>query len=67
MGFESKVLAIVDKTLSDVEAGFCFHTLYVTCNARQAAKLETALLDANVGGVQVNPQIFTGEFSFDFV
>lgn len=66
MGFETKVLNVVDEVLGgQVFAKFEYGTLFVECTPRQAAKLESALIESFVCGVIVSA--IEEEFAFDFV
>jgi hypothetical protein len=68
MGFEKKVLDVVAKVVKqDETAGFSYGTLFVSgITAKEAAKIETKLIDAFKCGIIVSPQP-NSEFSFDFV
>lgn len=66
MGFEKRVLDVVAEVLkSDNSAAFTCGTLFVECTAKEAAKVETALLEATACGVVVSG--VGTEFAFDFV
>ena len=66
MGFEAKVLDIVDSVIPVVVYSRFFNgTLFVECTAREAAKLESAFIEALPCGVIVSS--VEGEFAFDFV
>ena len=66
MGFETKVLDIVDEVLGvQVFAKFEYGTLFVECTPREATKLESAFNKALPCGVIVSS--IEGEFAFDFV
>lgn len=66
MGFEKRVLTVVDKVLKqDDTASFAYGTLFVPeITAKQAAKIETALIKEFRCGVIVSP--VANEFAFDF-
>jgi hypothetical protein len=66
MSFEKRVLNKVSDILgTDTPASFTSGTLFVVCTPRDAAMLETALLDVTNGGVIVSKT--PAEFAFDFV
>lgn len=67
MSFEKKVLAIVGKVLKqDDTANFCYGTLFVPeITAKQAAKIETNLIEALKCGIIVSKA--GNEFCFDFI
>ena len=66
MGFETKVLDIVAEVLeNNRSAEFFYGTMFVDCTPRQAAKIETALIDAMNLRMIVSQS--NSEFSFDFV
>jgi hypothetical protein len=67
MSFEKKVLAVVGKVLKqDDTAAFAYGTLFVPeITARQAAQIETALIENFKCGVIVSST--PNEFAFDFV
>jgi hypothetical protein len=66
MGFETRVLNKVSDILgNDKSASFTSGTLFVNCDAKEAAKLETALIAITNGGVVVSKT--PAEFAFDFV
>ena len=66
MGFEKVVLDRVATVLDeDNRASFAYGTLFVDCDASQAAKIETALINLTRGGVIVSKT--PAEFAFDFV
>ena len=65
MGFEKRVLDTVETvTGTDNFAYFAYGTLAVECSPREAAKIETALLEFVNGGVIVSKA--GDEFLFDF-
>lgn len=66
MGFEKRVLDVVGKVLKeDDTANFAYGTLFVPgVTAREAVKIETALIKEFRCGVIVTPS--AGEFAFDF-
>jgi hypothetical protein len=68
MGFEKRVLEVVGKVIGqDETAEFAYGTLFVpSISPKQAAKIETALIETFKCGVIVSPQP-NSEFSFDFV
>lgn len=66
MGFEKKVLAVVEQTLGDVDAGFYNGTLFVFCEVAQAVKLETALIKEMKCGIILS-RTSPNESAFDFV
>ena len=67
MSFEKKVLSIVSE-VSKGSSIFVCGTLYVCCSAKEAAKIETALLDNFKCSIIVTPQRHVdSEFSFDFI
>lgn len=60
MSFEKRVLSVVSQP-----AKFEYGTLFVECTAKEAAKLETVLIEEFKCGIIVSD---TGsEFAFDFV
>lgn len=66
MGFEKVVLDKVANVLGEErKASFSFGTLFVECDAKQAAKIETALINLTRKGVIVSKT--PAEFAFDFV
>jgi hypothetical protein len=67
MGFEKRVLDVVGKVLKeDDTANFAYGTLFVPgITAREATKIETALIKEFRCGVIVSP--CSNEFAFDFV
>lgn len=67
MGFEKKVLDVVAKVVKqDDTANFAYGTLFVPgITAKQAAKIETKLIEAFKCGIIVSK--VAEEFSFDFV
>lgn len=66
MSFEKVVLAKVAKVVkADRTAEFKYGTLFVECDSKQAAKIETTLLDYLKCGIIVSK--IGNEFSFDFV
>ena len=66
MGFETKVLSIVADVLeNDRSADFYNGSMFVECTARQAAEIETTLLDILSCGIVVSS--CSGVFAFDFV
>jgi len=66
MGFETKVLSIVADVLeNDRSANFYNGSMFVDCTARQAAEIETTLLEILNCGIVVTP--LREEFAFDFV
>lgn len=66
MGFEKVVLDKVAKVLKE-ERKACFFngSLFVECTAKDAARVETALIELTQGGVIVSS--FKQEFVYDFV
>lgn len=66
MGFEKRVLNVVEETLGDVYAGFYNGTLFVLCEVAQAVKLETALLKEVNCGIILS-RTSPNESAFDFV
>lgn len=65
MGFEKRVLDKVEDVLgTDNRAYFAYGTLAVECTAREAVKIETALIEEMRCGVIVTP--CSDEFFFDF-
>jgi len=67
MSFEKRVLSVVSKVLKqDDTASFAYGTLFVPeITAKEAAKIETALIEEFRCGVIVTP--CANEFAFDFV
>ena len=66
MGFETIVLENVAEVLERDNAAAFFHgTMFVTCTAREAAKLETMFNE--LMGQSVIVSSTPDEFSFDFV
>jgi hypothetical protein len=66
MGFEKVVLDKVEKVLkTDNRAYFAYGTMAVECSAKEAAKIETALLKDATYGIIVSKA--GEEFLFDFV
>lgn len=67
MAFEKQVLENVSK-VTDKHAIFVYGTLFVCCDAKEATKIETMLIDEYKCGIIVTPQRHEdSEFSFDFV
>lgn len=70
MAFEKVVLEKVRKVMNTTEATnwcaeFKYGTLFVECNAKQAAKIETRLLSSLNCGIVVSK--IDEEYAFDFV
>jgi hypothetical protein len=69
MSFEKVVLEKVRKVMNTesgyFSAEFKYGTLFVECNAKQASKIETKLLDTLKCGIIVSK--IDEEFAFDFV
>lgn len=67
MGFEKRVLTVVEPIAGPDSAAFYNCTLFVSdCTALKATQIETALIRHFRSGVIVSPQ-GSGEFAFDFV
>lgn len=67
MSFEKRVLESVS-TITNKHAIFAYGTLFVCCDAKEAAKIETMLIKNYKCGIIVTPQRHEdSEFSFDFV
>jgi hypothetical protein len=66
MGFEKVVLNEVATVLKE-ERKACFFngSLFVECTAKDAARVETALIELTKGGVIVSG--YSNEFVYDFV
>ena len=69
MSFEKVVLDKVAKVLKeDRKAIFVYGTLFVCCSPKQAAKIETKLIDELKCAIVVSAQRHEdSEFSFDFI
>ena len=65
MGFEKKVLEVVEDTLGNVPASFTNGTLFVECSVPEAVLLETTLLKELSCGIILSRVGI--ESSFDFV
>lgn len=70
MGLEKRVLENVRKVMNRTDASnwyaeFKYGTLFVECNAKQAAKIETMLIETLKAGVIVSK--IDEEFAFDLV
>lgn len=66
MGFEKRVLEVVENTLGSTNsAEFVCGTLFVDCTVPEAVKLETALLKAFQAGIVLSR--VGDESAFDFV
>ena len=65
MGFEKKVLEVVEDTLGNVPASFTNGTLFVECTVPEAVKVESALLEYVDCGIILSR--VGDESSFDFV
>ena len=67
MSFEKRVLEKVSK-ITNKNAIFVYGTLFVCCTAKEAAKIETMLINAYKCGIIVTAQRHEdSEFSFDFI
>lgn len=66
MSFEKQVLAKVSN-ITTKHAIFVYGTLFVCCTPKEAAKIETMLIEEYKCGIIVTPQRHEdSEFSFDF-
>lgn len=65
MGFEKKVLAVVEKTLGAVPASFTCGSLFVECSVREAIRLETELICEMKCGIIISR--VGSETAYDFV
>ena len=66
MGFEKRVLAVVEQTLGTAgSAEFVCGTLFVGCTVPEAVQLETALLNTFKAGIVLSR--VGNESAFDFV
>lgn len=65
MGFEKKVLAVVEKTLGNVPAAFTCGSLFVECSIPEAIRLETELLCEMKCGIIISR--VGSETAYDFV
>lgn len=65
MGFEKRVLEVVESTLGEKVAAFFYGTMFVDCTVAEAVKLETALLKELRCGIILSR--VGNESSFDFV
>lgn len=66
MSFEKQVLAKVSK-ITNASSIFVCGTLFVGCTAKEAAKIETMLIEEYKCGIIVIPSRHEDpEFSFDF-
>ena len=67
MGFEAKVMTVVEEVLGEsIVNGFAYGTLFVCCEAQEATALKRQL-SKEFGKVQVTPQSGYMEYAFDFV
>ncbi len=69
MGFETKVLAVVEEIMGDTDsAGFAYGTLWVgTFDKTEAKRILKALNAMNVGKVVMTFNKQVDEYSYDFV
>lgn len=66
MSFEKAVLSVVAKVVEqDDTAAFCYGTLFVPCTPKEAAKIETSLINRFKCGIIVSKT--PSEFAFDFI
>lgn len=66
MGFEAKVMAVVEEVLGEnMVNGFAYGTLFVCCDRSEATALKRRLA-REFGSVQMTPQGGYMEYAFDF-
>lgn len=65
MGFEKRVLEVVEDVVGDSVAGFYNGCLFVECSIPEAVKLETALLKTVNAGIIMTR--IGNETAYDFV
>lgn len=66
MGFESKVMQVVEEVLGENTVnGFAYGTLFVCCEAKEAQALKRRLAK-DFGKVQMTPQGGYMEYAYDF-